>query len=107
LFSGAGTVEDDVYHRPTTQVFGGDFAHRPAHRVNDVGFAAAVGTDYANAVAGKGDAGGIDEGFEAVEFDTSTPLSTSFAEAHGFTGFDERGKFRGSLGIFVNDRVRQ
>jgi len=67
LLAGAGIVEDDIYHRAATQVFGGDFAHHPAHGVDDVGFAAAVGADYADAVAGEGDAGRINEGFEAVE----------------------------------------
>jgi len=91
LLTGAGAVEDDVYHHPAPQVFGGDFAHHPAHRVDDVGFTAAVRANYADAVAGKGDAGGVNEGFEAVEFD--------FAQAHGYWRFDERGSL-GELGNF-------
>ena len=41
-------VEDDVLHGLAAQLAGAAFAQHPAHRVHDVGLAAAVGPDHAN-----------------------------------------------------------
>src|SRR5690606_25550190 len=52
-FAGVGAIEDDVGHRLATQVLRRTFAHHPAHGVDDVGLAAAVGPDHRRHVAGK------------------------------------------------------
>jgi hypothetical protein len=50
-------------------VFRRGLAEHPAHRIDDVRFAAAVGPDDADELAGSGDAGGVDERFETGEID--------------------------------------
>ena len=65
----AGAVEDDVGHRIAAQVLGRDLAHHPAHGVDDVGLAAAVGADDADQVAGEVDGGRVDEGLEPGQLD--------------------------------------
>ncbi len=65
----AGSVEDDVAHRVAAQVLGGYLAHDPAHGVDDVGLAAAVGTDDAGQVARQVDRGRVDERLESRELD--------------------------------------
>ncbi len=62
-------VEDDVGHRLAAQHLRGALAHNPAHRVDDVGLAATVGTDHADQIAGKEHRRGIHEGFEAGKSD--------------------------------------
>ncbi|MND57631.1 hypothetical protein D3C80_487640 [compost metagenome] len=57
-------VEDDVGHRLATQVLGRTFAHHPAHRIDDVGLAAAIGPDHRRHVAGEVDRGRVDERLE-------------------------------------------
>ncbi len=49
----AGTIEDHVGHRIATQVAGGHLAHHPAHRVDDIGLAAAVRAHDASQVGWK------------------------------------------------------
>src|SRR3546814_806693 len=44
-------------------------SHHPAHRVDDVGLAAAVRADHAGHVGRQVQRGGIDEGFETGELD--------------------------------------
>ena len=39
-------VENDVHHRPATQALGGLLTEHPLDRINDIGLAAAVGTDH-------------------------------------------------------------
>ena len=65
----ARAVEDDIGHGVATQVLGGQFAHHPAHGIDDIGLAAAVRTDDAGEVAGEGDGGRVDEGLEPGELD--------------------------------------
>ena len=65
----AGAVEDHVLHRFAAQRRGLRFAEHPAHGVDDVGLAAAVGPDDADELAGRGDRRRIDERLEACELD--------------------------------------
>ena len=65
----ARAVEDDVLHRFAAQLAGLAFAQHPAHRVHDVGLAATVGADHADALARQGKGGRIAEGLEAGELD--------------------------------------
>ena len=75
-------VEDDVGHRVAAQVLRGQLAHHPAHRVDDVGFAAAVGADDAGEIAWKSHGGRVGERLESSNFD--------LGQAHLF--FPERGE---------------
>ena len=56
-----GTVEDDVGHLFAAQVARRTFSHDPAHGVDHVRFAAAVGSDYGANVRGEIDGGGVNE----------------------------------------------
>ena len=62
-------VEDDVGHRLAAQHLRRALAHDPTHGVDDVGLAAAVGTDDADQIAGKEHRRGVHEGFEAGKSD--------------------------------------
>ena len=62
-------VEDHVVHVLAAQLLGGRFAQHPAHGVDHVRLAAAVGTHHAHELPGDGDGGRIDEGFEAGKLD--------------------------------------
>lgn len=57
----AGAVEDDVGHRLAAQVLCRTFAHHPAHGVDDVGLATAIGAHDRRHVAREVDGGGVDE----------------------------------------------
>ena len=72
----AGAVEDDVLHGLATQLAGLALAQHPAHRIHDVGLAAAVGADHADQLARKLEGGGLSEGLEARELD--------LVQAHGW-----------------------
>ena len=65
----ARAVEQNVLHGVPAQVLRGGFAQHPAHGVNDVRLAAAVGADNAYQVSGDGYVGGIYERLEACEID--------------------------------------
>ena len=67
--AGGGAVENHVLHALAAQLFGRGFAQHPAHGVDNVGFAAAVGPDYGHQLAGHVDGGGVGERFEAGKFD--------------------------------------
>src|ERR1700677_5052410 len=56
-----GAVEDHVRHRLAAQMPRGDFAHHPAHRIDDVRFPATVRTDDARQTARESDRGRVDE----------------------------------------------
>jgi hypothetical protein len=58
------TVEDDVLHRVAAKRGRARLAEDPAHRVDDVRFAAAVRADDADPLAGHVNGGGIDERLE-------------------------------------------
>ncbi len=62
-------VEQHVLHGLAAQVPRGGFAEHPAHGVDDVRLAAAVGADDADQLAGDGDVSGIYERLEAGEID--------------------------------------
>ena len=62
--AGRGPVEDHVLHRFAAQFAGARLAQHPAHRVHDVGLAAAVGTDHPDQLARQHEVGGFGEGFE-------------------------------------------
>jgi hypothetical protein len=62
-------VEDDVLHAFAAQLLGGGFAKHPAHRIDDVGLAAAIGAHYADKLARNRDVRGVDEGFESGKLD--------------------------------------
>ena len=57
----AGTIEDDILHRLAAQRRRLGFSEHPAHGVDDVRFAASVGTDDADELAGGGNRRRIDE----------------------------------------------
>jgi len=61
-------IENDILHRFAAQFGRLGFAQHPAHRVNDVGFAATVRSHNADQLAGYLKIGGIDEGFESGKF---------------------------------------
>ena len=63
------TGEDHVGQRVAAQAAGRAFAHHPAHRVDDVGLAAAVGPDHAGHVGRQVQGGRIDKGFETGQLD--------------------------------------
>jgi hypothetical protein len=60
-----GAVEDDILHGFAAQVARLRFAQHPAHRVDDIRFAAAVRADHAEQLARHGQMRGIGEGLEA------------------------------------------
>ena len=60
-----GAVENNVLHRLAAQLRRLGFAQDPAHRVHDVGLAAAIGTDHAHQLARQHEGRGLDEGLEA------------------------------------------
>jgi len=64
----AGAVEDDVLHGLAAQGGGLGLAEHPAHGVDHVGFAAAVGADHAHELARRQDGGRVDEGLEPGKF---------------------------------------
>ncbi len=61
--------EDHVGQRIAAQAAGRALAHHPAHRIDDVGLAAAVGPDHAGHVGRQVQRRGIDEGLETGQFD--------------------------------------
>ena len=75
----AGAVEDHVLHGLAAQVLGGGFAQHPAHGVDDVGLAAAVGTDDAHESGRAADLGGVDEGLETGELDVGEAQGVQFS----------------------------
>ncbi|EWS63648.1 hypothetical protein Y695_03117 [Hydrogenophaga sp. T4] len=60
-----GAVEDHVLHGLATQLGGLALAQHPAHRVHDVGLAAAVGAHHAHQLPGQHEVGRLGEGLEA------------------------------------------
>ena len=64
-------VEDHVVHVLAAQLLRARLAEHPAHRVDHVGLAAAVGADHAHQLAGNGDLGRVDEGLETGKLDGS------------------------------------
>ena len=67
--------EDDVGHGVAAQVPGGGLAHHPAHGVDHVRLAAAVGADDPHERARELDGGGVHEGLE--------PRKPNLLQAHG------------------------
>ena len=65
----AGAVEDHVLHRLAAQRRCLRLAQHPAHGVDDIRLAAAVGPDDADQLAGRGDGGRVDERLEPGELD--------------------------------------
>ncbi len=82
----AGAVEDDVGQGIAAQVAGGALAHHPAHRVDEIGFSAAIGPHDAHPVAGNGNQGGLDEGLESGQPDGT--------QTHGIGGTGQRSRGR-------------
>ncbi|MNN51088.1 hypothetical protein D3C81_1657060 [compost metagenome] len=80
--AGIGTGEDHVGERVTTQAAGRAFAHDPAHRIDDVRLAAAIGAHHAGHVGRQVQRGRIDEGLEAGQLDRG--------KTHGVIGFRAR-----------------
>ena len=64
-----GTVEDHVHEELAAELPRGTLPHHPAHRVDDVGLAASVGSDHPDEIAGEVDRDRIDERLEAGEPD--------------------------------------
>ena len=65
----ARAVEQDILHGVPAQVARGGFPQHPAHGVDDVGLAAAVGADDAYQLSGDGDMSGVYERLEACQID--------------------------------------
>ena len=63
-FAPTRTVENNVGHVLAAQVLRRAFPHHPAHGIDDVGFAAAIGPDHRTQIAGKIYRSGINEGLE-------------------------------------------
>ena len=82
-----GTVEDHVGHRLAAQRLRRGFAHHPAHRVDDVGLAAAVGSNDRRHAAVERHAHGVDERLEAGQLDRF--------ETHAGVGFPRRQRSTG------------
>jgi hypothetical protein len=72
----AGAVEDHVGHGLAAQVLGRALAHDPAHGVDDVGLATAVGADDGAQVARQRHRRRVDEGLESGELDRLSGAST-------------------------------
>ena len=68
-FAVVGAVEDDVLHRLATQLAGLGLPQHPAHRVHDVGFAAAVGAHHADQLARQLKGGGFYKRLEPGKLD--------------------------------------
>src|SRR6185369_2292340 len=69
--------KDDVFHAAAAQVAGALLAENPAQRINDVGFAAAVGPDDPGDALGEFEDGAVLGRFEACQlepFDPHLPL---------------------------------
>ena len=63
-FAQGGAVENHVFHFFAAQVFRRRFTQHPAHRIDDIGFAATVGADHPDQLAWYGDGGGVNKTFE-------------------------------------------
>ena len=72
-FTGIGAVEDDVSHRLTTEVLRRTLTHHPAYGVDNVRLATTIGPDHRRHVAGEGDRGRVDKGFEPRQLDALEP----------------------------------
>src|SRR5262249_50044654 len=84
-------VEDHVVHVLAAQLFRGGLPQHPAHGVDHVGLAAAVGADHAHELAGDGEGGRIEEGLE--------PEKLEGGESKGgaaLSGASEKWDFTGS-----------
>ena len=68
-FAGTGAIENDIGHGIAPQMLGGAFTHHPAHRIDDIGLATAIGPDNAHQVAPEQYRGGIHKRFEAGQLD--------------------------------------
>jgi hypothetical protein len=70
------SVENNVRHGLAAEVFRRALPQYPSHCVDNIGFAAAVGSHDRAHVTGKIDRSGINEGFEASQlygFETHLP----------------------------------
>jgi len=92
-FALPGAVEDHVLHRLAAKFRSLRFAENPAHRVDDVGFSAAVRSDHADQLAGNLEVGRVDEGLESGKFD--------LCKAHvGQDGRQRNKRYSGGGGLF-------
>jgi len=66
----AGPGKDHVVHLAAAQPLGRCFAHHPAQRLDQIGFAAAVGSDNAGQARLDRQLGRLDKGFESSEAKT-------------------------------------
>ena len=62
-------VENHIGHGLATQCLGRTLAHDPPHRIDDIGFTAAIWPDNRAHIARELDGGGVNKGFEAGQFD--------------------------------------
>jgi len=69
LLARGGAVEDHVLHRLAAQFAGLALAQHPAHRVHDVGLAAAVGPDHAHQLPGQHEGGRFGKRLESGQLD--------------------------------------
>ncbi len=68
-FAAVAAVEDHVLHRLAAQLGCLGLAQHPAHRVHDVGLAAAIGADHAHQLPRQHEAGRVGKGLEAGQLD--------------------------------------
>ena len=64
-FAGGGAVKNHVLHGLAAQLAGAAFAQNPAHRVHDVGLAAAIGPDHAHQLPRQQKVGWLYKGLES------------------------------------------
>jgi hypothetical protein len=64
-FAGVGAIENDILHRLSTQFRGFGLTQYPAHRIHDVGFAAAIWPDHTHQLSGQHESSRLDERLEA------------------------------------------
>ena len=63
-----GAVKNHVGHGLATQILRGTFTHDPAHSVDNIGLATAIGADDGAHITREIYRGGIDERLEASQF---------------------------------------
>ena len=67
--AGPRSVEDHIVHRLRTQLLHARFAEHPAHRVDHIRFAAAVGADDRRQIGRQRQYAGVHKGLETGQFD--------------------------------------
>ena len=69
--AGIGTVKHHIGHGVAAQLLGRGFTHDPAHGIDDIRLAAAIGANNANKFTGELNGGRVDKGLETRNFELS------------------------------------